>query len=82
MNKIEVSECCHADPVEDTKTNPSDHHDAIEIYTCAKCKQECDVIEVCEYCLGDGYTITPAYQSGGEIVDETRDKCICQDPNY
>lgn len=36
---------------------------------------------VCEYCDGTGYTITPAYQSGGEIVDERQEKCICQDPN-
>lgn len=41
-----------------------------------------DVIEqVCEYCLDTGYTITPAYQYGGEIVDEKQEKCICQDPN-
>lgn len=41
---------------------------------------DCD--PVCPYCLGTGYTITPAYQSGGEIIDEKEEKCICQDPNY
>lgn len=41
-----------------------------------------DVIEqVCEYCDGTGYTITKAYQNGGDIVDEKEEKCICQGKN-
>lgn len=38
----EVSECCGANLVEDFKENFRDHHDPIEIYTCYKCKLECD----------------------------------------
>jgi hypothetical protein len=58
METIEVSNCCHADLVEDFK---GDHHDPIEIYTCKKCKQECDVEDICAICLG----------SGEEIYDES-----------
>lgn len=32
----------------------------------------------CEFCEGTGEIYTRAYQSGGEIVDETWEKCICQ----
>jgi hypothetical protein len=38
----EKSTCCKEDVVEDFKSNPSDHHDPEPIYTCSKCKQECD----------------------------------------
>lgn len=40
----EVSECCHAELVEDFKENPRDHHDPHPILTCAKCHRECQAI--------------------------------------
>ena len=40
--QIEVSKCCGALVYEDYKDNPRDHHDPIEIYTCSKCKCECE----------------------------------------
>jgi len=36
------SDCCKENVVESFKNNPQDHNDPIEIYTCSKCKQECD----------------------------------------
>jgi len=38
-----------------------------------------DLNNTCEYCLGTGYITTPAYQNGGEIVDESKTKCVCKD---
>lgn len=57
METIEVSKCCKTELVEDFKNNPKDHHDPIPIYTCKKCKLECEVDEVCEYCLGEGEVV-------------------------
>jgi hypothetical protein len=34
--------------------------------------------EECPYCDGTGEIITPARQSGGEIIDEVVRKCSCQ----
>lgn len=31
----------------------------------------------CPYCEDTGYITTPAYQSGGEIIDEKVEKCGC-----
>lgn len=31
---------------------------------------------ICEFCLNDGYTIIPAYQSAGKIIDEERVPCV------
>jgi hypothetical protein len=57
MNKtIEVSSCCKADLVEDFRDNPRDHHDPIEIYSCSKCKRECEAEEqaTCPLDICDG----------------------------
>lgn len=32
----------------------------------------------CDLCNDLGYTITPAHQSGGNIVDEVEHPCICK----
>lgn len=58
METKEVSKCCGADLVEDFKDNPKDHHDPIEIYTCKRCKKECEVEEVCAECGGTGEVTT------------------------
>jgi hypothetical protein len=65
---MEVSNCCKAKLIEDFKDNPNDHHDPFEIYTCEKCKKECDAIEVCEYCQGDGYI---------QNEDGYNERCVC-----
>jgi len=80
MATIEVSKCCLADLVEDFKDNPRDHHDPIEIYTCAKCKKECEVEEVCEFCLGEGETTTMETVYAGEPHQAPigTQKCICR----
>lgn len=48
---IFISTCCRKEANEDYKPNPRDRNDDIDIYVCSKCKQECDVEEVCAYCL-------------------------------
>ena len=76
---IEVSKCCRADLVEDLKDNPRDHHDPIEIYTCSKCKKECEVEEVCEDCRGTGVVFENEYEKGQLVGVGTVDKeCLCQ----
>lgn len=80
MATIEVSQCCRADLVEDFKENPRDHHDPIEIYTCSKCKKECEVEEVCEFCYGEGEVTVDEQVWAGEPHTApigTR-KCICR----
>lgn len=71
METKEVSNCCKAELVEDFKTNPRDHHDPIEIYTCAKCKKECEVEEVCERCGGTGEVsvMEPVYAGEPHMAD-------------
>lgn len=78
--KIEVSMCCKAELVESFKDNPRDHHDPIEIYTCAKCKKECDVDDVCEVCLGTGEvsTMEAVYPGEPHMADIGTRACICQ----
>lgn len=78
--KIEVSICCKATPIEDFKDNPNDHHDPIPIYRCAKCKLECDTEEVCEYCLGEGEVSVDEAVYPGEphMASIGTQKCICK----
>lgn len=80
METIEVSACCKADLVEDYKDNPRDHHDPIEIYTCKKCKKECEVEEVCADCLGTGEVTTMESVYAGEphMAPIGTAKCHCQ----
>jgi len=79
MATIEVSKCCLADLVEDFKENPRDHHDPIEIYTCSKCKKECEVEEVCEFCYGEGEVSTDESDGEGHIMRGVgTQKCICR----
>lgn len=66
--QIEVSVCCKATPIEDTKENPRDHHDPIEIYRCSKCHKECEVEEVCELCNGTGVVDKDERDSDGNIA--------------
>lgn len=79
-NTVEVSNCCKADLVEDFKDNPADHHSPIEIYTCSKCKKECEVEEVCEFCLGEGEVTTMETVWPGEPHQAPigTQKCICR----
>lgn len=76
----EVSNCCQAALVEDYKDNPRDHHDPIEIYTCAKCHKECEVEEVCALCDGTGEVTTSEAVYAGEphMADIGTERCICQ----
>lgn len=76
----EVSACCKAALVEDFKDNPRDHHDPIEIYSCAKCKKECDVEEICALCDGTGEVTTMETVWAGEphTAPIGTEKCICQ----
>jgi len=53
-DKTEMSECCKANALEDYRPGLLDHHDLIEIYRCSKCKQECDLTEVCSICHDSG----------------------------
>lgn len=77
---IEVSACCKAGLVEDFKDNPKDHHDPIEIYTCEKCKKECEVEEVCELCHGTGEVTVDeqVYANEPHMAPIGTQKCICQ----
>lgn len=77
---IEVSECCRADLVEGFKNNPRDHHDPIEIYTCAKCEKECEVEEVCAVCRGEGEITVDEQVYPGEphMAPTGIRKCECQ----
>ncbi len=61
-----ISKCCRQDAIEDYKDNPRDHHDPIEIYTCPRCKKECETEEVCETCLGEGEVTTMEQVWAGE----------------
>jgi hypothetical protein len=80
MSKITVSTCCHEPAIEDFKDNPRDHHDPIEIYTCPKCKQECEGEDVCEDCLGTGEVTTMETVWAGEPHQAPigTQKCHCQ----
>ena len=76
---IDVSTCCKATPVEDFRDNPRDHHDPIEIYTCSECKKECDIEEVCEFCLGTGEIIEDGRDSSGNIERGVNSRrCVCR----
>jgi hypothetical protein len=78
METTEVSNCCHAELVEDYKTSWNDHHDLIEIYTCADCKKECEVEEVCADCLGEGEYSTDESDGEGHIMRGVgTQKCHC-----
>ena len=80
MSTIEVSSCCKAPLVEDYRDNPRDHHDPIEIYTCEKCKKECEVEEVCEDCLGTGEvdTMEQVYANEPHTAPIGTRACHCQ----
>ena len=80
METKEVSACCKDTLVEDYKNNPRDHHDPIAIYTCAKCKLECEVTEVCALCLGTGEvtTMETVYQGEPHVAPTGTEKCLCQ----
>ena len=77
---VYLSKCCHAEAVEDFRPYPQ-HPGGIEIYTCKKCKQECEVEDemVCQYCHGDGVIATDETDGSGNVARgvESR-KCICQ----
>lgn len=73
-----ISTCCREEAVEDFKDNPRDHHDPIAIYTCSKCKKECDVEEVCEFCLGEGeYSVDVDDGEGHTMRGVGTQKCHC-----
>jgi hypothetical protein len=78
--QIEVSKCCRANPIEDFKDNPRDHHDPEPVYTCSKCKQECEVEEVCEECLGTGEVTVDEQVYLGEphAAPIGTEKCRCR----
>lgn len=75
-----LSVCCKATPIEDFKDNPRDHHDSIPIYTCEKCKQECEVDDFCEHCHGTGEvtTMERVYANEPHMAPIGTEKCICQ----
>ena len=83
-NTKTVSTCCKVKAIEDYKNNPRDHHDPIAIYTCSKCKSECDVedIEVCEHCDGTGEVSVDEQVYPGEphTASIGTRKCICMLP--
>lgn len=78
--QIEVSTCCGVEAIEDYKDNPRDHHDPIEIYTCSKCKKECEVEDVCYFCLGTGETteMEQVYPNEPHMAPIGTRKCDCQ----
>jgi len=77
---IEVSECCKSTLVEDFRDNPKDHHDSIEIYSCASCKNECEVEEVCADCGGTGEvtTMERVYPNEPHMAPIGTMNCHCQ----
>lgn len=80
--KTIISTCCRVAPIEDYRDNPHDHDDPIEIYTCTKCKQECDTEFVCEYCLGEGTVSVDETDSDGNVSAGTgTEKCMCSIPD-
>ena len=80
MRHIVKSECCGEEAFEDYKDNPRDHHDPIEIYSCSKCKQECEVELVCEFCFGTGELTTMEQVYAGEphMAPIGSRPCVCQ----
>lgn len=74
-----ISKCCKADALEDVKTNPKDHHDLIDIYICEKCKQECEVDEVCDICEGTGKVSVSeqVYPNEPHMADIGEGPCEC-----
>ena len=40
----EVSDCCKADVIEDTRENSRDHHDPIPVTICLGCGRECNLV--------------------------------------
>ena len=79
---VQVSVCCKADAIEDFKDNPRDHHDPIEIYTCSKCQKECEVEDVCAFCLGEGEYSTDESDGEGHVMRGVgTQKCHCKMPD-
>ena len=78
-----ISKCCREEAFEDFKENPYDDPQAnevnpIEIWVCSKCKKECEVEEVCAYCLGDGEYSTDESDGEGHIMRGVgTQKCHC-----
>lgn len=62
---VELSKCCSVPIVEEP-------FDAEIFITCGKCGKECEVVEVCEDCLGTGkYVFT-------DEDNESIKRCKCQ----
>lgn len=54
MDTTLISKCCRVEAREDYKPHPRDKHEDIDIWVCTKCEKECEVEEVCGFCLGTG----------------------------
>ena len=79
---VYLSKCCGKVAIEDFRENFLDHDDPIEIYTCSKCRQECQVEDepVCDNCLGTGEVSTEerVYPDEPHMADIGTIKCYCQ----
>ena len=71
---------CHREiAIEGYREYNYNEKDPEEIYRCAKTGLECEVEEVCEYCLGEGTIPADATDLDGNVergVDNR--KCICK----
>lgn len=73
-----ISKCCREEANEDYKPHPKDKNEDIDIWVCSKCKKECEVEEVCAYCLGEGEYSTDESDGEGHIMRGVgTQKCHC-----
>lgn len=85
---VYLSKCCGKIAVEDFREDIRDHDNPVEIYTCAKCKQECDVQDepVCKYCLGKGEVLVSGKVYANEpheaLVDTEKCECMITEPDH
>lgn len=76
---VEVSDCCKTEVVESFKDNPRDHHDPIAIYTCSKCKEECEAVGICEFCFGSGVIENMTWDNDAHCYMPDGDRpCVCK----
>lgn len=71
---IKISTCCEADVCEDY-----DEDKDRDFFRCDKCKRECDVTEVCEFCRGTGEVdrMEQVYPNEPHYAPTGTEKCIC-----
>lgn len=74
--KVLISKCHRAEAWEMSES---------KLYRCSKCKEKCEVEEVCAFCLGDGEVSTDEQDGEGHTmrgVGTQTCPCSVKEPEY